>query len=54
MELFFDIENVYLCLAELFEIEMFLTLNWVLMINWIVCTRKVYMYKNGFGINNLQ
>ena len=25
-----------------------------LMLNWIVWNRTVYMYKNGFGINNLQ
>ena len=29
-------------------------LNWVLMLNWIVWNRTVYMYKNGFGINNPQ
>ena len=28
-------------------------LNCVLMLNWIVWNRTVYMYKNGFGINNL-
>ena len=26
-------------------------LNCVLMLNWIVCNRTVYMYKNGFGIS---
>ena len=25
-------------------------LNYVLMLNWIVWNRTVYMYKNGFGI----
>ena len=29
-------------------------LNSVLMLNWIVWNRTVYMYKNGFGIINLQ
>ena len=24
------------------------------MLNWIVWNKTVYMYKNGFGINNLQ
>ena len=38
----------------------FCILNWVvwhwicvLMLNWTVWKRTVYMYKNGFGINNL-
>ena len=25
-------------------------LKYVLMLNWIICNRTVYMYKNGFGI----
>ena len=29
-------------------------LNCVLWLNWIVWNRTVYMYKNGFGINDLQ
>ena len=35
-------------------IELFWHWNCVLMLNWIVWNRTVYMYKNGFGINNLQ
>ena len=27
-------------------------LNYVLILNWIVWNRTVYMYKNGFGINS--
>ena len=26
----------------------------ILILNWIVWNRTVYMYKNGFGINSLQ
>ena len=29
-------------------------LNCVLMLNWIVWNISIYMYKNGFGFNNLQ
>ena len=29
-------------------------LNCVLILNWTVWNRTVYMYENGFGINNLQ
>ena len=29
-------------------------LNSILILNWIVWNRTVYMYKNGFGIYNLQ
>ena len=29
-------------------------LNWVLMLNWIVWNRTVYMYKNDLALNNLQ
>ena len=29
-------------------------LNLVITLNWIVWNRMIYMYKNGFGINNLQ
>ena len=48
MELFFE------CLIELFEIELFFYIEIVLMLNWIVWNRTVYIDKNGFGINNLQ
>ena len=36
MELFFDIEIVYLCLTELFEIELFWYVN--------VCKQKLHLY----------
>ena len=32
------------------RLDCFWHLNWVLMLNWIVWNRIVYMYKNGFGI----
>ena len=49
----FGIQTVYLCLTELFEIELFWHLavckqKTVLRLNWIVCNKTVY--KNGFGI----
>ena len=34
--------------------ELFFDIETVLMQNWIVWSRIVYMYKNGFNINNLQ
>ena len=52
--LFFDIENVYFSKTELFEMEPSFDIETVLMLNWIVWNRTVYMYKNGFGIDNLQ
>ena len=42
------------CSTELFEIELCFDVKTVLMLNWIVWKRAVYMHKNGFGINNLQ
>ena len=33
-----------------FDIETVLTLNCVLMLNWIVLNRTDYLHKNGFGV----
>ena len=49
-----DIETVYLCYIELFEIEHFLHWNCVLILNWNFRNRNVYMYKDGFDINDQQ
>ena len=54
----FNIEPVYLCQTEMFEIELFWHLNvhkqkTMLILNWIFWSRTVYIYKNGFGINDL-
>ena len=43
----------------MFEIQLFWHLTeckqkTILILNWIVWNRTVYVYKNGFGINNLQ
>ena len=35
---------------ELFEIELFLHSNCVLMLNWITWNKTVYVYKYGIGI----
>ena len=37
-------------LTELLEIKNFWQLNYVLIQNWIVWNRTVYLHKNGFGI----
>ena len=47
--------KLYLNQTELFEIELFWHLTeckqkTILIINWFVWNRIVYMYKNGFGI----
>ena len=45
--------------GTVFDIEAFLTLNWiawnrqlncVFMLNWIVWNRTDYLHKNGFGV----
>ena len=55
IELFFDIESVYLFKTASFEIELFFE-NWnsVLMLNWIIWNRTIYMYKMNLTLNNLQ
>ena len=47
----FDISTAYLWLLW---IELFWHLKCVLVLNWFIWNRTFYMYKNGFGINNLQ
>ena len=41
-------QKLYLYLSELFEIELFWHFNCVLMLNWIVWNRTVYMCKTGW------
>ena len=58
MELFFDIETVYLYLTALFEIELFWYLTvckqkTILILNWIAWNRTVNMYKMDLALNNL-
>ena len=45
---------MYSCYSELFEIKLFWHLTvckqkTVLILNWIIWNRTVYMYDNGFG-----
>ena len=61
----FCIQTVYLCLTELFKIELFWNLNCVLMLNWIVQNRTIltsklhtyaklnYLKYNCFDINSV-
>ena len=52
-----DIETVYSCKTELFEIQPFwhvTVCKRILMLSWIIWNRTEYMYKNGFGIIDLQ
>ena len=42
--------NSVLCQTEMFKIELFWHLNYVLRLNWLGWNEIVYMYKNGFGI----
>ena len=46
----FDIEMVYLCSTELFEIEQFWNWNSVLLLKRIAWNKTVYIHKNGFDI----
>ena len=46
-------KKLYLCLTELFEIELFWHLNYVLVLNWIVWNRIGLMYKMDLALNNL-
>ena len=58
MELFFDIEAVYLCKTELFEIKLFLYLtvceqkNCIVMQNWIAWYRTVFDIQTAYLYQN--